>query len=90
MKKEDFLASDFFKQFKTTEEFNDFFSTLHKRGLEVMLEGELDAHLGYSKHSKSQQTKGKQIAPKTVELYVLKTRKYYAIAFLKILWKTIK
>lgn len=53
MKKEDFLASDFFKQFKTTEEFNDFFSTLHKRGLEVMLEGELDAHLGYSKHSKS-------------------------------------
>lgn len=53
MKKEDFLESDFFKQFKTTEEFNDFFSTLHKRGLEAMLEGELDAHLGYSKHSKS-------------------------------------
>ena len=53
MKKEDFLASDFFKQFKTTEEFNDFFSTLHKRGLEAMLEGELDAHLGYSKHGKS-------------------------------------
>ena len=53
MKKEYFLESDFFKQFKTTEEFNDFFSTLHKRGLEAMLEGELDAHLGYSKHSKS-------------------------------------
>jgi transposase-like protein len=53
MKKEDFLERDFFKQFKTTEEFNDFFSTLHKRGLEAMLGGELDAHLGYSKHSKS-------------------------------------
>ena len=53
MKKEDFLSSDFFKQFKTPEEFNDFFSTLHKRGLEAMLEGELDAHLGYEKHAKT-------------------------------------
>ncbi len=39
MKKEDFLSSDFFKQFTTPEEFNDFFSTLHKRGIEAMLEG---------------------------------------------------
>lgn len=53
MKKEDFLNSDFFKQFTTPEEFNDFFSLLHKRGLEAMLEGELDAHLGYEKHAKS-------------------------------------
>ena len=53
MKKEDFLSSDFFKQFKTPEEFNDFFSALHKRGLEAMLEGELDAHLGYEKHAKT-------------------------------------
>ena len=53
MKKEDFFNDDFFKQFKTTEEFNEFFSTLHKRGIEAMLEGELDAHLGYEKHSKT-------------------------------------
>ena len=53
MKKEDFLNNDFFKQFTTPEEFNEFFSTLHKRGLEAMLEGELDAHLGYEKHAKS-------------------------------------
>ena len=53
MKKEDFLSSDFFKQFKTAQEFNEFFSSLHKRGLEAMLEGELDAHLGYDKHEKS-------------------------------------
>lgn len=52
MNKEDFLNADFFKQFKNAEEFNDFFSTLHKRGLEAMLEGELDNHLGYQKHQK--------------------------------------
>ena len=53
MKKEDLLQNDFFKQFKTPDEFNAFFKTLHKRGLEAMLEGELDAHLGYDKHSKA-------------------------------------
>ncbi len=53
MKKEDLLQSDFFKQFKTTEEFHDFFKNLHNRGIEAMLEGELDNHLGYDKHSKA-------------------------------------
>ena len=45
MKKEDLLQSDFFKQFKTTEEFQDFFSQMHKCGVEAMLECELDVHL---------------------------------------------
>ena len=53
MKKEDLFNSDFFKQFKSSKEFNEFFSSLHKRGIEAMLEGELDAHLGYEKHSKT-------------------------------------
>ena len=53
MKKEDLLQNDFFKQFKTTEEFHDFFKSLHTRGIEAMLEGELDNHLGYDKHSKA-------------------------------------
>jgi len=53
MKKEDLLQSDFFKQFKTTDEFHDFFKNLHNRGIEAMLEGELDSHLGYEKHSKT-------------------------------------
>ena len=53
MKKEDLLQSDFFKQFKTTDEFHDFFKNLHNRGIEAMLEGELDDHLGYDKHSKA-------------------------------------
>ena len=47
MKKEDLLQSDFFKQFKTTDEFLDFFKNLHNRGIEAMFEGELDSHLGY-------------------------------------------
>ena len=53
MKKEDLLQSDFLKQFKNGEEFQNFISELHKRGIESILEGELDAHLGYDKHAKS-------------------------------------
>lgn len=53
MKKEDLLNSDFVKQFKSGKEFESFLSQLHKRGIEQMLEGELDVHLGYDKHAKS-------------------------------------
>ena len=52
MKKEDFLNDEFLKQFKNSEEFNSFMKTLYKRGVEKMLEGELDSHLGYDKHDK--------------------------------------
>lgn len=44
---------DFFKQFKTGEELNSFLKSLQKRGIEKMLEGELDGHLGYDKHDHS-------------------------------------
>jgi transposase-like protein len=54
MKKEDLLNSDFLKQFKSGEELNDFLSQIQKRGLEQLLEGELDAHLGYDKHQTSE------------------------------------
>lgn len=50
MKKEDFLNDDFLKQFKTAGELNSFLQQLQKRAVEKMLEGELDAHLGYEKH----------------------------------------
>jgi transposase-like protein len=54
MKKEDLLNdSEFFKSFKSGEDLTDFFKQMHKRAVEQMLEGELDAHLGYEKHSKS-------------------------------------
>ena len=53
MKKEDLLDDEFLKQFKTGEELNDFLKQIQKRGIEKMLEGELDDHLGYDKHGKS-------------------------------------
>jgi transposase-like protein len=45
------LPKDFFKQFKNKEQFNDFFSSFLKEGVEAMLRAELDEHLGYDKHS---------------------------------------
>jgi putative transposase len=54
MKKEELLNSDFFKQFKTGEELNDFLNQIQKRGVEQLLEGELDAHLGYEKNQISE------------------------------------
>lgn len=44
MKKEDLLSDEFLKQFKTGEDLYGFLAQLQKRGLEKMLEGELDAH----------------------------------------------
>lgn len=40
----------FFKQFKSKESFQDYFNSLFKQGIEEMLQGELDEHLGYTKH----------------------------------------
>lgn len=54
MRPEDFLTDDFLKQFKTGEQLNDFLSQLQKRGIEKMLEGELDDHLGYNKNEQSE------------------------------------
>ena len=55
MTKEELLNDDFLKQFKNSKDFGNFISELYKRGVETMLQGELDAHLGYSK---SQQNTG--------------------------------
>ena len=48
MKKEDLLNDAFLKQFTTGAELTDFLKQIQKRGLEKMLEGELDDHLGYT------------------------------------------
>lgn len=53
MNKEELFNDDFFKQFKTGDELNGFLKQLQKRGIEKMLEGELDAHLDYGKHERS-------------------------------------
>ncbi len=47
MDKEVLLKSDFLKQFKSGEELTSFLGELQKRGIEQLLEGELDAHLDY-------------------------------------------
>lgn len=53
MKKEDVLSEEFLKQFKTGEELYSFLAQIQKRGVEQILEGELDSHLGYDKHQTS-------------------------------------
>ncbi|AWG26015.1 hypothetical protein FK004_12665 [Flavobacterium kingsejongi] len=45
------LPKDFAKQFKNKEDFHTFFQDLYKQGIEQLLQGELDAHLGYEKHN---------------------------------------
>ncbi len=53
------LPKNFFKQFKSKEDFQSFFTDLYKQGVEEMLKGELDEHLGYEKHSKEGHNSGK-------------------------------
>lgn len=44
------LPKDFAKEFTTKEDFHSYFESLYKQGIEQLLQGELDAHLGYQKH----------------------------------------
>ena len=53
MNKEDILNDEFLKQFKSASELDGFLKQLQKRGVEQLLEGEMDAHLGYEKHQPS-------------------------------------
>jgi len=45
------LTPEFLKQFKDSGELNSFMEDLYARAMEQMIEGELDSHLGYTKHS---------------------------------------
>lgn len=59
----------FFKQFKSKENFQQYFNSLFKQGIEEMLQAELDDHLGYSKHAKDGYNSGNSrngSFPKTV------------------------
>ena len=47
------LPADFFSQFKNGSEFQGFMDALFKKGVESLLEAELDDHLGYHKHDKA-------------------------------------
>lgn len=45
------LTPEFLKQFKDSGELNSFMEDLYARAMEQMIEGEMDSHLGYTKHS---------------------------------------
>lgn len=45
------LPKDFAKTFASKEDFHSYFESLYKQGIEQILQGELDAHLGYEKHN---------------------------------------
>lgn len=48
---QELLTKEFLSQFRTEEDISRFLSDLHAQVLEQMLEGEMDSHLGYDKHS---------------------------------------
>ena len=52
------LSKEFLSRFKTEADVSKFLKQLHAQVLEKMLEGELDAHLGYEKHSVSGNNSG--------------------------------
>lgn len=45
------LSKEFLSQFKTEKDVSRFLKDLHSQVLEQILQGEMDAHLGYEKHS---------------------------------------
>lgn len=52
------LSKEFLSQFKTEADVRKFLKQLHAQVLEKMLEGEMDAHLGYEKNSVSGHNSG--------------------------------
>jgi len=52
MKEENLFSDEFLKQDKSGDELNSFLKKLYKRGIEKMLQGELNGHLGYDKSQK--------------------------------------
>ena len=52
------LNKEFLSQFKSEADVSKFLKQLHAQVLEKMLEGEMDAHLGYEKHSVSGNNSG--------------------------------
>jgi transposase-like protein len=50
-KKETPFPKGFFKQFKDKDSFQKYFNAMFKQGIEEMLQGEMDEHLGYHKHT---------------------------------------
>jgi len=49
--KDALFPKGFFKQFKDKDSFQNYFNAVFKQGVEEMLQGEMDEHLGYYKHT---------------------------------------
>ena len=49
--RDDVLSKEFLSRFKTEADVSNFLKQLHAQVLEKMLEGKMDAHLGYEKNS---------------------------------------
>lgn len=64
------ITKEFLKQFKTEEDVSKFMKDLHSQVLEQMLQGEMDAHLGYEKNDVAGNNTGNSrngIFPKTIQ-----------------------
>lgn len=66
MQKDDLLNSDFLDQFKTGAELSDFLKQVQKRGIEKLLEAELDGHLDYQRHERSSSTNARNGTTKKI------------------------
>ncbi len=53
MDSKDFISDEILKQFKTGDELMSFLTSIQKRGIEKILEGEMDSHIGYENHDKT-------------------------------------
>jgi len=53
MDSKDLVSDEILKQFTTGDELMSFLTSIQKRGIEKILEGEMDSHLGYEKHDKT-------------------------------------
>ena len=69
MKRQDVLSSGFLQQFKIGEELNFFNKEIQKRGIEQLLECELDAYLGYQKKHHVSESKNARNGYNTCLLY---------------------
>jgi len=62
------IDANFFKQFKSADEFDNYLYQVFKTGVEKMLEAELDEYLGYDKHSPQGINTGNSRNGKTAKL----------------------
>jgi transposase-like protein len=62
------MDENFFKQFKSADELDNYLHQVFKTGVEKMLEAELDEHLGYDKHSVEGINSGNSRNGKTTKL----------------------